>query len=38
MIRAIIVDDEEKARLNITKVLEKHDDIQIIGEADKSGK
>ncbi len=34
MYKVVIIDDEEKARRNITKVLELHDDIQIIGEAD----
>jgi len=34
MYKVIIVDDEEKARRNVSKVLDMHDDIQIIGEAD----
>jgi len=34
MYKVVIIDDEERARLNITKVLELHDDIKIIGEAD----
>lgn len=34
MYKVVIVDDEAKARQNISKALVTHDDIQIIGEAD----